>query len=81
MQKLLDGVLQYLPNPSEVSNYALDESSGYLFYFFFIKIFWQKFIKKVFNRETVRVPINPERSNKNKFLGLAFKLEVNINLN
>jgi elongation factor G len=28
VQKLLDGILDYLPNPSEVPNYALDESSG-----------------------------------------------------
>ena len=28
VQKLLDGVIEYLPNPSEVPNFALDESSG-----------------------------------------------------
>jgi elongation factor G len=26
VQKLLDGVIDYLPNPAEVKNYALDES-------------------------------------------------------
>ena len=54
VQKLLDGVLDYLPNPSEVSNYALDESG----------------------EEPKKVLANPERSNKHKFLGLAFKLEA-----
>ena len=31
VQKLLDGVLDYLPNPSQIANFALDESSGYCF--------------------------------------------------
>jgi elongation factor G len=54
VQKLLDGVVEYLPNPSEVENFALDESSG----------------------EAKKVQVSPERSNKYKFLGLAFKLEA-----
>ncbi|RNA01616.1 Elongation factor mitochondrial [Brachionus plicatilis] len=54
VQKLLDGVIQYLPNPSEITNYALDESS----------------------ENPVKIPINPDRSGENKFLGLAFKLEA-----
>jgi len=31
VQKLLDGVIDYLPNPSQVANFALDESSGLVF--------------------------------------------------
>lgn len=54
VQTLLDGVLDYLPNPSEVANFALDETS----------------------EETKKIQTNPERSNKHKFLGLAFKLEA-----
>ena len=30
VQKLLDGVLEYLPNPAEVANFALDESKTYV---------------------------------------------------
>jgi len=54
VQKLLDGVVEYLPNPSEVDNFALDEQSS----------------------ESKKVKTNPERSDKHKFLGLAFKLEA-----
>lgn len=55
VQKLLDGVVDYLPNPSEVPNFALDETQG---------------------DEAKKIQTNPERSNKHKLLGLAFKLEA-----
>ena len=51
----------YLPNPTQVPNYALDSS------------------KMVTNEEgdeaPVKVLMDPERSDKNPFVGLAFKLE------
>ena len=61
VQPLLDGVVNYLPNPSEVENLAIDS------------------LKTTVNEdgeETVyKVKMDPERSNKNPFMGLAFKLE------
>ncbi|XP_076751243.1 mitochondrial translation elongation factor G 1 [Xylocopa sonorina] len=54
VQPLLDAVVDYLPNPGEVNNYALQENE----------------------KETVKVLLNSERSDKHPFIGLAFKLEA-----
>ena len=54
IQPLLDGIVDYLPNPAEVTNYALEQrESG----------------------ETIKVAMDPERSDRNMFCALAFKLE------
>nr|NVI74811.1 iconoclast [Cucujiformia] len=55
VQPLLDGVLDYLPNPGEVENYALKEKQG---------------------EESVKVILDPTRSNSKPFVALAFKLEA-----
>ncbi|XP_065331631.1 elongation factor G, mitochondrial [Cloeon dipterum] len=55
VQPLLDGVLHYLPNPSEVDNFATIEKS---------------------EEEPQKVLMSPERSSKNPFVSLAFKLEA-----
>ena len=62
VQPLLDAVIDYLPNPSEVDNYAQDDS---------------RLIKNTDTgeEEPAKIKMNPERSNKNPFVGLAFKLE------
>ena len=61
VQPLLDAVLDYLPNPTQVPNYALDST------------------KTVTNEEgeeiATKIRMDPERSDKNPFVGLAFKLE------
>ncbi len=62
VQPLLDAVVDFLPNPSEVDNYALDSS------------------KPVVDEETqesvpLKVRMDPERTDKTPFVGLAFKLE------
>ncbi|OXU16800.1 hypothetical protein TSAR_011217 [Trichomalopsis sarcophagae] len=56
VQPLLDAVLDYLPNPGEVENFALLEKPG--------------------QEESQKILLNPERSDKHSFVGLAFKLEA-----
>ncbi len=61
VQPLLDAVIDFMPNPSEVDNYGMDAN------------------KMTKNREGEEVPtkirMNPERTDKFPFVGLAFKLE------
>ena len=58
VQPLLDAVVDYLPNPSEVNNYA------------------NKFNKDAEeDAEPEKLLMSPERSNKDPFVSLAFKLE------
>ena len=61
VQPLLDGVIEYLPTPTQVNNYAIDSSRT----------------RKNENGDDVEVKLklNPERSGKHPFVGLAFKLE------
>ncbi|XP_043525375.1 elongation factor G, mitochondrial isoform X2 [Frieseomelitta varia] len=54
VQPLLDAVVNYLPNPGEVENYAFKENE----------------------KETTKILLNSERSEKHPFIGLAFKLEA-----
>nr|MBE5726067.1 iconoclast [Cucujiformia] len=55
VQPLLDGVIDYLPNPGEVHNYALKEQQ---------------------DEESIKVTLDPARSNEKSFISLAFKLEA-----
>ena len=55
VQPLLDAVVSFLPNPSEVENYA---------------------IRLLKDGTEERVLMNPERSDKHPFVGLAFKMEA-----
>jgi len=61
VQPLLNAVIDYLPNPTQVPNFALDST------------------KMVVNEEGEEMPtkirMDPERSDKKPFVGLAFKLE------
>ncbi|XP_066143285.1 elongation factor G, mitochondrial [Euwallacea fornicatus] len=57
VQPLLDAVLDYLPNPGEVENFAFKQTEDE-------------------DEEGEKVLLNPERSNKNTFVALAFKLEA-----
>lgn len=61
VQPLLDAVIGYLPNPAEVVNVAIDSKKTK--------------VNADGEEEPVKVIMNSERSNKNPFVGLAFKLE------
>lgn len=61
VQPLLDAVLHYLPNPTQIPNYALDS---------------KKLITNDDGEEVpIKVRMDPERSGTHPFVGLAFKLE------
>ena len=60
VQPLLDGVLDYLPNPSEVDNFATDNS---------------KVDALDTEQKAVKLRMDPERTSTTPFVGLAFKLE------
>ena len=61
VQPLLDAVIDYLPNPSEVKNYALD--SG------------KMSVDSEGVESPTKLLMSPERTTENPFVGLAFKLE------
>ncbi|XP_017888955.1 elongation factor G, mitochondrial [Ceratina calcarata] len=60
VQPLLDAVINYLPNPGEVENYALQESES----------------SKESKGKITKILLTSERNNRNPFVGLAFKLEA-----
>lgn len=59
VQPLLDAVVNYFPNPSEVDNFALDSSK----------------VNVDAGEEPIKVRMDPQRTDKTPFVGLAFKLE------
>lgn len=61
VQPLLDGVINYLPNPCEIKNFALDSS---------ILV-----PNEDGDPIPLKVEMNPDRISKQPFVGLAFKLE------
>ena len=61
VQPLLDGVVNYLPNPAEIENLAIDST----------KTTVDENGEKILHK----IKMNPERSNNHPFMGLAFKLE------
>ena len=62
VQPLLDGVVEYLPNPSQVPNLAIDTSKSSI-------------DNETGEEHQVKVTLDPQRSNEKPFMGLAFKLE------
>ncbi|ENN77203.1 elongation factor G, mitochondrial [Dendroctonus ponderosae] len=60
VQPLLDAVLEFLPNPGEVTNFAYKQTGA----------------DEEGNQEDNKVVLNPERSGQNPFVALAFKLEA-----
>ena len=61
VQPLLDAVIDYLPNPTEVNNYAIDSSKTK--------------INEDGDEIQHKIKMDPERSDRHPFVGLAFKLE------
>ncbi len=61
VQPLLDAVVDFLPNPTQVQNYALDSKNTTK--------------DEEGNDIPTKIRMDPERSSKNPFVGLAFKLE------
>jgi len=62
VQPLLDGVVDYLPNPAEVKNFAIDSNK-------------KAKDEETGEESAYKVEMNPERSKNHPFVGLAFKLE------
>lgn len=61
IQPLLDASIDYLPNPTQVTNYAIDS---------------ENMVKDEEGEEVpIKIRMDPERSDKHPFVGLAFKLE------
>ena len=65
VQPLLDAVINYLPNPTEITNYALDSDQMVV----------SEEEEGGGEEKPTKVRMNPERSMKHPFVGLAFKLE------
>ena len=61
VQPLLDGAVKYLPNPTQIDNFAIDSSKTK--------------INEDGDEVEFKVKLNPERSDRHPFVGLAFKLE------
>lgn len=85
VQPLLDAVLDYLPNPTEIKNYAIlnDESVFLKIYFFYflkqqIQFLFLKFLSSATrdSAETSKIEMDSTRDSSNPYVGLAFKLEV-----
>ena len=65
-------MVSYLPNPSEVSNYALDTEK----YIYVYTHSFAYFVNFCVYRKEEKVLLSPSRDGSHPFLGLAFKLEV-----
>lgn len=92
MQLLLDGVVSYLPNPSDVTNYAIDNdrytctcNGVFNFHDDIVLVCTLLFSLSPSSLNIACLPISneqkvamsPQRNVQHLFVGLAFKLEVN----